>query len=108
MPTTIRTRPSQTVAVTVDGRRMTVSAGVSVAAALLEAGVTVFRQAPVTGAPRAPFCMMGVCFDCLMTIDGQPNRQACQVEVCDGMVIERHLSPASAVSHAPANNGGGV
>lgn len=91
MPTMIRTRPAKTVMVTVDGRRIEVSAGISVAAALMESGIAVFRHTPVTRAPRAPFCMMGVCFDCLMTIDGLDNQQACQLEVRDGMVIERHL-----------------
>ena len=35
------------------------------------------------------FCMMGVCFDCLVTIDGQPNVQACMVETREGMMIQR-------------------
>jgi predicted molibdopterin-dependent oxidoreductase YjgC len=86
----IRTQPAESVTVTIDGRRIKVSAGVSVAAALMEAGIAVFRHSPVTGAPRAPFCMMGVCFDCLVTIDGLENQQACQLVVRDGMVIERH------------------
>jgi len=52
----------------------------------------------VSGAPRAPYCMMGVCFDCLVTIDGVGNRQACLVRVTDGMAIamqrgKRELAP---------------
>ena len=43
----------------------------------------------MSGAPRAPYCMMGVCFDCLMTIDGVASRQACLVPVREGMRIER-------------------
>ena len=54
-----------------DGQPLDVSEGANLAAALLAAGVTVFRHTPVSGAPRAPFCMMGVCFDCLMEIDGR-------------------------------------
>ena len=46
------------------------------------------RTTPVTGAPRAPYCMMGVCFDCLVTIDGVGNRQGCLVPVREGMRIE--------------------
>ena len=57
------------------------------AAALLAAGVTRFRSTPVSGAPRAPYCMMGVCFEWLLEIDGVANRQACLVPVEPGMKI---------------------
>lgn len=70
-----------------DGAPVEASAGESVAAALLAAGHSRFRESPVSGAPRAPFCMMGVCFDCLVTVDGVPNRQACLVTVTDGMAV---------------------
>jgi D-hydroxyproline dehydrogenase subunit gamma len=63
--------------------------GDSVAAALLAAGVGAFRATPVSGVPRAPYCMMGVCFDCLVEIDGVGNRQACLIPVRDGMVVRR-------------------
>ncbi|MEZ5620583.1 MAG: (2Fe-2S)-binding protein [Burkholderiaceae bacterium] len=43
-------------------------------------------------APRAPMCLMGVCFDCLVEIDGRPNVQACMVEVREGMRV--HASKA--------------
>lgn len=59
----------------------------TVAAALLAAGLEHCRTTPVSGAPRAPYCMMGVCFDCLVTIDGAGNRQACLVRVREGMRI---------------------
>jgi predicted molibdopterin-dependent oxidoreductase YjgC len=77
-----------TVGVTIDGRPYTARAGDSVAAALLAAGAAHCRTTPVSGAPRAPFCMMGVCFDCLVTIDGVGNRQGCLVRVRDGMKVE--------------------
>ncbi|GLU31610.1 (2Fe-2S)-binding protein [Trinickia caryophylli] len=88
-----------------DGAVLTVPAGCSVAAALLAAGVTRFRTTPVTGAARAPYCMMGACFECLMEIDGEPNRQACLVEVRDGMSIRtqhgaRNLAWHAEVDHA--------
>jgi hypothetical protein len=60
----------------------------SVAAAMLAAGVDHCRTTPVSGAPRAPYCMMGVCFDCLVVIDGVGNRQGCLVRVREGMRIE--------------------
>ena len=59
----------------------------SVAAALLAAGALRFRSTPVSGAPRAPYCMMGVCFECLLEIDGVANRQACLVQIQPGMKI---------------------
>ncbi|AQH03332.1 NAD(FAD)-dependent dehydrogenase [Burkholderia sp. KK1] len=79
---------------------LTVSAGRSVAAALFAAGVSRFRATPVSGAPRAPYCMMGACFECLVEIDGVPSRQSCMVEVKAGMRVRsqegaRDLPPAN-------------
>ncbi|MBV8412044.1 MAG: (2Fe-2S)-binding protein [Alphaproteobacteria bacterium] len=76
------------VTLTVDGTPVEARAGDSVAAALLAAGIGHCRTTPVTGAPRAPYCLMGVCFDCLVTIDGVGSRQACLVPVRDGMTVE--------------------
>ncbi len=73
----------------VEGRPTRVKAGESAAAAALLAGIAATRTHPVSGAPRAPYCMMGVCFECLMVIDGTPSRQACLVPVREGMRIER-------------------
>jgi D-hydroxyproline dehydrogenase subunit gamma len=70
-----------------DGRALAVLGQRSVAAALLAAGVSRFRSTPVSGAPRGPYCMMGVCFECLLEIDGIANRQACLVTVQPGMKI---------------------
>lgn len=61
--------------------------GSNLAAALLAAGVRRFRRTPVNGSPRAPYCMMGVCFECLVEIDGTPNCQSCLESVRDGMVV---------------------
>lgn len=79
------------VRLTIAGRTVEARRGDSVAAAALAAGVTPTRQAPVSGAPRTPYCMMGVCFECLMTIDGRTNRQACMTPVQEGMVVEPQL-----------------
>ncbi|MFC4278405.1 (2Fe-2S)-binding protein [Achromobacter aloeverae] len=72
-----------------EGRPLEVAEGISVAAALLACGVRSFRSTPVSGAPRAPYCMMGVCFECLVEIDGRPGRQSCLVPARDGMAIRR-------------------
>ena len=81
--------PAATVAVDVEGQTVVVPAGASAAAAVLLAGVAVTRETPVTGSGRAPYCMMGVCFDCLAEIDGVPNRQSCMVTARPGMRIRR-------------------
>lgn len=76
------------VEVSFNGAPLSLPEGMNLAAALLASGVEVFRHTPVSGAPRAPFCMMGACFDCLVEIDGVV-RQACMLEVTDGLQIRR-------------------
>jgi sarcosine oxidase subunit alpha len=84
------------VAITVDGKAASARTGDTVAAALLLAGIDHCRTTPVTGAPRAPYCLMGVCFDCLVTVDGVGSRQGCLVPVRDGMAIETQLGKREA------------
>jgi len=62
----------------------------------LLAGATSTRTTAVSEAPRAPYCMMGVCFECLMEIDGAPNQQACLVPVAENMRINRQPGKAEA------------
>jgi D-hydroxyproline dehydrogenase subunit gamma len=76
------------VEVRIDGKAASARAGDTVAAALIAAGLDHCRTTPVSGAPRAPYCMMGVCFDCLVTIDGIGNRQGCLIRVRPGIAIE--------------------
>ena len=91
------------VRVTVNGHPFAVPAGASVAAALLAAGLHHTRTTPVSGAPRAPYCMMGICFDCLVEIDGHPNRQACLSPVQEGMRVR---TQEGARTLASVNDGG--
>src|SRR6476659_563697 len=77
-----------TIAFTLNGAAATARAGDTVAAALLSEGVAYCRTTPVSGAKRAPYCMMGVCFECLVTIDGVGNRQSCLIPVREGMRVE--------------------
>jgi len=84
------------VALTVDGKPVLARSGDTGAAALLSAGIDHCRTTPVTGAPRAPYCLMGVCFDCLVTIDGVGSRQACLVAVREGMAVETQLGKREA------------
>lgn len=73
----------------VEGRILRAVEGDNLAAALLTADLRPFRTTPVGGVPREPYCMMGVCFDCLAVIDGHPNRQTCLETVRAGMTVER-------------------
>ncbi|MGO4174992.1 (2Fe-2S)-binding protein [Bosea sp. TAF32] len=82
---------------TFDGTPLTGRSGDTVAAALLANGIVACRETPVSDTPRAPYCLMGVCFDCLVVIDGIGNRQGCLVTLTEGMRIEtqhgrRHLA----------------
>ena len=71
----------------IEGEAYDARADDSVAAALLASGRDHCRTTAVSGAQRAPYCMMGVCFDCLVSIDGVANRQGCLVPVREGMRI---------------------
>lgn len=71
-----------------DGRPLVARRGDTVAAALVAGGTLAFRSTDVSGAPRGPYCMMGACFDCLVTIDDRPNQQACMVRVRAGMRVQ--------------------
>ncbi len=86
----------ETVSLKVDGKDIRARTGDTVAAAMLAAGVDHFRATPVTESPRAPYCLMGVCFDCLVTIDGVGSRQACLVPVREGMAVETQLGKREA------------
>jgi hypothetical protein len=59
--------------------------GESLAAALLAAGVTHFRNTALSGTARGPLCLMGACFDCLVEVEGMANAQACLVAVTPGL-----------------------
>lgn len=91
---------------TFDGRPMAARPGQSVAAALTDAGERTFRTTG-KGAPRGIFCGMGVCQDCLVTVDGIPNRRACMTAVEPGLAVTRQdpfptLDPAAVPAPAPA------
>ncbi len=60
----------------------------TVAAALLAAGITTFSLGTNEKTHRAPVCMIGNCFECLVEIDGQSNQQACLIEVSENMNVK--------------------
>jgi D-hydroxyproline dehydrogenase subunit gamma len=77
---------SPIVTIHADGRVIRVEAGMSVAAALLDAGVTAFRRS-ARGETRGPLCGMGTCFECRVTIDDVAHRRSCLVPVAEGMRV---------------------
>ena len=80
---------AQTLTVIVNGETVTVPHGFTAAAAMLLCGESATRTTALSGEGRAPYCMMGVCFECLMEINGEPNQQGCLVTVAEGMHINR-------------------
>jgi aerobic-type carbon monoxide dehydrogenase small subunit (CoxS/CutS family) len=78
------------VEVTVNGTRHLVAGDVTVAALLFNLGIASFRL-DLHGAPRAPLCGMGTCFECRVVVDGAAGVRACLLAVRDGMVVETPL-----------------
>jgi predicted molibdopterin-dependent oxidoreductase YjgC len=72
----------------VDGGALMAHEGESVAAALLASGRRLTRWTARTGEPRGYFCGMGVCQDCLVTVDGLPNVRACMMPAREGLRVE--------------------
>jgi predicted molibdopterin-dependent oxidoreductase YjgC len=71
-----------------DGREISAEPGQSIAAALIAAGVRSWRTTRLEGRPRGAFCGIGVCFDCLATVNGEASQRACLVEVRPGDRVE--------------------
>ncbi len=74
--------------VILNGKEIQVTEGITVAAMALTQGLRHTRTTPESQSRRAPFCMMGVCYDCLMIIDGKANQRACATYVKNGMRVE--------------------
>lgn len=83
----LRTDALQLVRLSVNGRMVRIPSGQSVWSALALSGQTTTRKAALSGEDRSAYCAMGVCFECLVEIDGLPNQQACLRRVADGMVV---------------------
>jgi aerobic-type carbon monoxide dehydrogenase small subunit (CoxS/CutS family) len=62
--------------------------GQSISAALMATGVRELRKTRFDGEPRLIFCGIGICFDCVVVVDGVANQRACLVEINDGAKIE--------------------
>jgi predicted molibdopterin-dependent oxidoreductase YjgC len=67
-----------------DGEEIEVEAGQTVAGVLLARGIRSWRTTRGADRPRGLFCGIGVCFDCLVRVNGVPDVRACQRVVADG------------------------
>lgn len=71
----------------VDGAAYSAPAGENLAAALYANGLRALRRNPEDGGPRGAFCFMGVCQECVVTIDGR-KVEACRIEIREGLRVE--------------------
>ncbi len=85
-----------------DGRPVDFVPGQTVGAALVAAGVLAWRTTRIGGRPRGLFCGIGVCFDCLVTVDGRPNRRACLEPARDGARVSTQHGTGYAAEPADA------
>jgi sarcosine oxidase subunit alpha len=75
------------VTIVLNGETIAVNADASLAAVLLSRGQRTFRRS-VDGESRGPLCGMGICFECIVTVDGVPGVRACLEPVRDGMRVD--------------------
>ena len=71
---------------TFDDAVVSAHAGESLAAALIRSGHMHLRDAPEDGAPRGAFCLMGLCQECVLLLDGA-RVEGCRTIVQDGMAV---------------------
>jgi sarcosine oxidase subunit alpha len=86
LPTVERGRSIQ---FSLDGVLLPAYEGETIAAALFANGIATLRRSPVRGMPRGYYCGMGICFDCVVVVDGTANVRACVTPVREGMIVDR-------------------
>ncbi|HYM90090.1 MAG TPA: (2Fe-2S)-binding protein [bacterium] len=89
------------ISIEVDGEPLEAYVGETLAAAMLAAGRRVFHHSLRTDSPRGMYCGMGVCFECLMVVNGQPNVRACMTPVLPGMRASTQHGPVADKSPVP-------
>ncbi|MDN5795188.1 MAG: (2Fe-2S)-binding protein [Intrasporangium sp.] len=70
-----------------DGAGIEFRPGQTIGAALVAAGQVSWRTTRVGGVRRGLFCGIGICFDCLVTVEGEPNQRACLVVAEPGLTV---------------------
>lgn len=98
-PTTSTTEPKR-FEVVFDGRPLPAIAGQSVGSVLANAGIRSWHTTRVQHRPRGLFCGIGICYDCLITVDGVPNQRACLVPARPGMALS-----STVPGHGPFETG---
>ena len=88
--------PADEVTFTFDGREIVAGPGQTIAGALIAAGVRSWRTTRGEGRPRGLFCGIGICFDCLVTVNGESSVRACLAEARDGDRVERQTGAGHA------------
>ncbi len=78
----------QKIEIFIDGRPVEAYAGETIAAVFAAEGIRTFRHTTKRGEPRGLFCGMGVCYECLVTVDGVHAVRACMTPVTAGMRVE--------------------
>lgn len=87
-PCTPAYRRGKSIELTINGQKALAYEGELVSTVLQAEGITIFARKQTTGRPSGVYCGMGVCYDCLVTIDGINNIRACQTFASDKMAIE--------------------
>ena len=85
---------AELIEIEIDGAPVRVPAGISLAAALFFLDALPSRRTPLSASPRAPFCMMGAGFECLVEVDGEASQRACQLPVRPGLRVRRLIGDA--------------
>ncbi|PII82235.1 hypothetical protein BMH32_04380 [Leucobacter sp. OLJS4] len=97
--------PGERVRASFDGEPIEAEPGASVAAALISTGRTAWRTTR-EGKPRGLFCGIGVCFDCLVEIDGESGQRACMIPLKEGMRVCSAGGPRGEAAEASETEGG--
>lgn len=98
--------PERAFVLHVDDREIEALPGLTVAAALLRAEVASWRHTRVTGEPRGVFCGIGVCFDCLVTVNDRPNQRACITPARPGDVVRTQTGTGHGDGERPGPDDG--
>jgi predicted molibdopterin-dependent oxidoreductase YjgC len=73
--------------ITINGKETIACQGDTVLASLVAAGHKILKKSRKLHENRGPLCAMGICYECQVTINGEPNQRACMAEVKDEMMI---------------------
>ncbi|MEO9095321.1 MAG: (2Fe-2S)-binding protein [Microbacteriaceae bacterium] len=91
------------VTITLDGTTLTGALGQSIAGVILGSGTLAFRLTSVAGRPRGVFCGIGVCYDCLVEVNGHRDIRGCQRRAIEGDVVVTQHDPLPA-NHQAASD----